>query len=92
VIDSARDEVADTAPRTYSFRIDPDKIREVIGKGGATIRSICETSGTYVMTVWNAALKTSPNGHLRKPQLRLLELAGQRQATLAGYATSCSIE
>jgi polyribonucleotide nucleotidyltransferase len=48
VIDSARDEVADTAPRTYSFRIDPDKIREVIGQGGATIRSICETSGATV--------------------------------------------
>jgi polyribonucleotide nucleotidyltransferase len=48
VIDRARDEVADTAPRTYSFRIDPDKIREVIGKGGATIRSICETSGATV--------------------------------------------
>ena len=48
VIDSARDEVADTAPRTYSFHIDPDKIREVIGKGGATIRSICETSGATV--------------------------------------------
>ena len=48
VIDSARDEVADTAPRTYSFRIDPDKIREVIGKGGATIRNICETSGATV--------------------------------------------
>ena len=48
VIDSARDEVADTAPRTYSFRIDPDKIREVIGKGGATIRSICETSSATV--------------------------------------------
>ena len=48
VIDRARDEVADTAPRTYSFRIDPDKIREVIGKGGATIRNICETSGATV--------------------------------------------
>jgi polyribonucleotide nucleotidyltransferase len=48
VIDSARDEVADTAPRTFSFRIDPDKIREVIGKGGATIRNICETSGATV--------------------------------------------
>ncbi len=48
VIDSARDEVADTAPRTYNFRIDPDKIREVIGKGGAVIRNICETSGATV--------------------------------------------
>ncbi len=48
VIGEARDEVADTAPRTYSFRIDPDKIREVIGKGGAVIRNICETSGATV--------------------------------------------
>ncbi|NBS12617.1 MAG: polyribonucleotide nucleotidyltransferase [Gammaproteobacteria bacterium] len=48
VIDKARDDVADTAPRTYSFRIDPDKIREVIGKGGAVIRNICETSGATV--------------------------------------------
>jgi polyribonucleotide nucleotidyltransferase len=48
VIDAARDEVADTAPRTYNFRIDPDKIREVIGKGGAVIRNICETSGATV--------------------------------------------
>lgn len=48
VIDSARDEVAETAPRTYNFRIDPDKIREVIGKGGAVIRNICETSGATV--------------------------------------------
>ncbi len=48
VIDSARDEVADTAPRTFSFRIDPDKIREVIGKGGSVIRNICETSGATV--------------------------------------------
>lgn len=48
VIGTARDEVADTAPRTYSFRIDPDKIREVIGKGGAVIRNICETSSATV--------------------------------------------
>ena len=48
VIERARDEVAETAPRTYSFRIDPDKIREVIGKGGTTIRNICETSGATV--------------------------------------------
>ncbi|MBU24627.1 MAG: polyribonucleotide nucleotidyltransferase [Gammaproteobacteria bacterium] len=48
VIERARDEVADTAPRTYSFRIDPDKIREVIGKGGTTIRNICETSDATV--------------------------------------------
>ena len=48
VIERARDEVAETAPRTYSFRIDLDKIREVIGKGGTTIRNICETSGATV--------------------------------------------
>ncbi len=48
VIDSPRDDIADTAPRTYNFKIDPDKIRDVIGKGGAVIRNICETSGATV--------------------------------------------
>ena len=40
VISSGRDEVADTAPRMGVMQIDSDKIRDVIGKGGATIRSL----------------------------------------------------
>jgi polyribonucleotide nucleotidyltransferase len=45
---STRDEMSDYAPRIISFKIDPSKIREVIGKGGATIRGITEKTGASV--------------------------------------------
>ena len=45
---STRDEMSDFAPRIITFKIDPAKIREVIGKGGATIRSITEQTGASV--------------------------------------------
>jgi len=43
-----RDEMSDYAPRILSFKIDPSKIREVIGKGGATIRNITEETGASI--------------------------------------------
>ncbi|MEY2700321.1 MAG: polyribonucleotide nucleotidyltransferase [Pseudomonadota bacterium] len=43
-----RQEMSDYAPRITSFTIDPSKIREVIGKGGATIRSITEETATTI--------------------------------------------
>ncbi|MCX7085874.1 MAG: polyribonucleotide nucleotidyltransferase [Methylococcales bacterium] len=45
---STRDEMSDFAPRIITFKIDPSKIREVIGKGGATIRSITEETGASI--------------------------------------------
>ncbi|SJM90529.1 polyribonucleotide nucleotidyltransferase (Polynucleotide phosphorylase) (PNPase) [Crenothrix polyspora] len=45
---ATRDEMSDFAPRIITFKIDPSKIREVIGKGGATIRSITEQTGASV--------------------------------------------
>lgn len=47
-LSSTRDEMSDFAPRIITFKIDPSKIREVIGKGGATIRSITEQTGASV--------------------------------------------
>lgn len=41
-------ELSDFAPRMISFKIDQDKIREVIGKGGATIRALTEETGTTI--------------------------------------------
>ena len=43
-----RNEMSDYAPRIISFTIDPSKIREVIGKGGATIRAITEETGASI--------------------------------------------
>ncbi|MGJ8526758.1 Polyribonucleotide nucleotidyltransferase [Halomonadaceae bacterium LMG 33818] len=48
VISSGREEVADHAPSMVTFKIDSDKIRDVIGKGGATIRQICEDTGASI--------------------------------------------
>ncbi|MDR6935259.1 polyribonucleotide nucleotidyltransferase [Luteibacter sp. 3190] len=48
VISTARSEMSEFAPRLLTIKIHPDKIREVIGKGGATIRSITEETGTTI--------------------------------------------
>ena len=45
---AAREEMSDYAPRILTIKIDPSKIRDVIGKGGATIRSITETTGATI--------------------------------------------
>ncbi|WP_092827096.1 polyribonucleotide nucleotidyltransferase [Vreelandella subterranea] len=48
VIAQSRTEVSENAPSMATIKIDPDKIRDVIGKGGATIRKICEDTGASV--------------------------------------------
>ena len=47
-IDAPREEMSDYAPRIITLKIPADKIRDVIGKGGATIRSISEETGATV--------------------------------------------
>ena len=48
VLSSSRDEVSEAAPRYHTMQIDADKIRDVIGKGGATIRSLTEETGATI--------------------------------------------
>ncbi len=43
-----RAELSEYAPRLLTIKIHPDKIREVIGKGGATIQSITKETGTQI--------------------------------------------
>jgi len=47
-INAPREQMSEHAPRIVSFKINPEKIRDVIGKGGATIRSITEETGATV--------------------------------------------
>ena len=47
-INAPRAQMSEHAPRIISFKINPDKIRDVIGKGGVTIRSITEETGATV--------------------------------------------
>src|SRR5690606_16793850 len=44
----AREEVSEFAPRLYTMKINADKIRDVIGKGGATIRALTEETGCQI--------------------------------------------
>jgi len=47
-LSSTRETMSDYAPRIITFKIDPAKIREVIGKGGVTIRGITEQTGASI--------------------------------------------
>lgn len=56
-ISEPNSQMADNAPRILEIKIDADKIRDVIGKGGATIREITETSGAEVDIDDNGSIK-----------------------------------
>ena len=57
VLGKGRDEVAETAPRMGVMQIDSDKIRDVIGKGGATIRGLCEDHNSTIDITDDGAVK-----------------------------------
>ncbi len=48
VMAEAKTEVSTFAPRLFTMKINPEKIRDVIGKGGAVIRALTEETGTQI--------------------------------------------
>ena len=48
VLAISRSGVSDNAPSMHVLKVDSDKIRDIIGKGGATIRSMCEETGAQI--------------------------------------------
>jgi polyribonucleotide nucleotidyltransferase len=48
IISAPRQEMSEYAPRMIVFKINPEKIRDIIGKGGATIRALTEETGTTI--------------------------------------------
>ncbi len=48
VIDTSRSEVSENAPRITAFKVNKDKIRDIIGPGGKMIREICEVTGAKI--------------------------------------------
>jgi polyribonucleotide nucleotidyltransferase len=48
VISQPREEMSEWAPTIVTFKIDPEKIRDVIGKGGAVIRAMTEETGATI--------------------------------------------
>ncbi len=70
-----RTEMSEHAPRIIELRIDPDKIRDVIGKGGATIRAITEETGATIDITDDGIVKIfSVNMHAGKKALQRIEL------------------
>ncbi|QLB44545.1 polyribonucleotide nucleotidyltransferase [Mannheimia pernigra] len=47
-IPAPREDISDYAPRIHTMKIDPKKIKDVIGKGGATIRALTEETNTSI--------------------------------------------
>ena len=74
VISTASEEVSDFAPRYSTMKINPDKIREVIGKGGETIRGIAEKTGAQVDIDDTGAIKISAvNGEAANAAKKMIE-------------------
>ncbi len=68
VLPSARTEMSKYAPRITTIKIHPDKIREVIGKGGVTIRSITEETGCSIDIDDDGTIKIAATDHAQAEQ------------------------
>jgi len=75
VLAEPREEMSDWAPTIMTFKIDPDKIRDVIGKGGAVIRAITEETGATIDIENDGTVKiASVDGASGKEALKRIEL------------------
>jgi len=74
-ISVAREQVSEWAPTIVTIKIDPDKIRDVIGKGGATIRAITEETGATIDIDNDGTVKiASVEGSAGREALKRIEL------------------
>jgi polyribonucleotide nucleotidyltransferase len=75
VLGESRSEMSEWAPTIMTIKIDPDKIRDVIGKGGAVIRAITEETGASVDIDNDGTIRiASVDGASGKEALRRIEL------------------
>jgi len=75
ILAQPREEMSEWAPSIITIRIDPEKIREVIGKGGAVIRQITEETGTTIDIENDGTVKiASVNGTAGREAQRRIEL------------------
>src|SRR4051812_3484530 len=75
VLSSTREKMSDWAPSIITLKIDPEKIRDVIGKGGAVIRQITEETGTTIDIENDGTVKiASVSGAAGREALARIEL------------------
>jgi len=78
-ISEPRQELSEFAPRIISFKINPDKIRDVIGKGGATIRALCEETGATIDITDDGVVKvaSADNSAAQEAKRRIEQLTAE---------------
>jgi polyribonucleotide nucleotidyltransferase len=75
VLSTTRTNMSQWAPSIITIKIDPEKIRDVIGKGGAVIRQITEETGTTIDIDNDGTVKiASVHGEAGREALRRIEL------------------
>ncbi|NIL94252.1 MAG: polyribonucleotide nucleotidyltransferase [Woeseiaceae bacterium] len=75
VISEPREEMSEWAPSIIAFKIDPEKIRDVIGKGGAVIRAMTEETGATIDIEQDGTVRiASVDGASGKEAQRRIEL------------------
>ncbi len=75
VLSTSREKMSEYAPSIITIMIDPEKIRDVIGKGGAVIRQITEETGTTIDIENDGSVKiASVNGEAGREAQRRIEL------------------
>ena len=72
VLGETRADMSEYAPRYVTMKINPDKIRDVIGKGGATIRSITEETGCSVDINDDGTVKIASNDSIAAEKARAM--------------------
>ena len=66
----AKEEISSYAPKLYTMHINPEKIRDVIGKGGATIRQLTEETGTTIDIAEDGTITIASNDTEKAEQAR----------------------
>ncbi|WP_434997100.1 polyribonucleotide nucleotidyltransferase [Vibrio scophthalmi] len=73
-ISGAREEISEFAPRIYMMKISSEKIKDVIGKGGAVIRALTEETGTTIEIEDDGTIKiAATEGAAAKEAIRRIE-------------------
>ncbi len=73
-ISTPRGDISEFAPRIHTIRINPDKIKDVIGKGGSVIRALTEETGTTIEIEDDGTVKiAATDGEKAKFAIRRIE-------------------
>ncbi|MDM8620660.1 S1 RNA-binding domain-containing protein, partial [Escherichia coli] len=73
-INAPRGDISEFAPRIHTIKINPDKIKDVIGKGGSVIRALTEETGTTIEIEDDGTVKiAATDGEKAKNAIRRIE-------------------